>query len=210
MIDPIVSLAFSVYSNKGAYALLLGSGFSRAFGIPTGWEVVLDLIRKVAKLEGEDCEPDPTVWFKQKHATDPDYSKLLDVIAKTPTERQQLLRAYFEPTEEERAQGLKSPSPGHKTVAQLVAAGYVRVIITTNFDRLIEKALEEVGVAPTVISTPDQVAGALPLAHSGVTLIKLHGDSISLKQMHVESSPPHCCPIHRCAPEIRARHHAQG
>src|SRR5437879_2506745 len=55
MIDPLVSLAFSVHSSKGAYALLLGSGVSRAAGIPTGWEVVLDLIRKVAKLEGEDC-----------------------------------------------------------------------------------------------------------------------------------------------------------
>src|SRR6266496_821210 len=112
MIDPMVSLAFAVYSNKGEYALLLGSGISRASGIPTGWEVVLDLIRKVAKLEGGDCEPDPAAWFKQKHAADPDYSKLLDVIAKSPTERQQLLRAYFEPTEEDRAQGVKSPSPG--------------------------------------------------------------------------------------------------
>jgi hypothetical protein len=134
----MVSLAFSVYSNKGAYALLLGSGISRASGIPTGWEVVLDLIRKVAKLEGEDCEPDPAAWFKQKHMADPDYSKLLGVIAKTPTDRQQMLRSYFEPTEEERAHGLKSPSSGHKAIAHLVAAGYLRVIVTTNFDRLME------------------------------------------------------------------------
>ncbi|MBI3849991.1 MAG: SIR2 family protein [Verrucomicrobia bacterium] len=187
MIDPMVSLAFSVYSNKGAYALLLGSGISRASEIPTGWEVVLDLIRKVAKLEGEDCEPDPAAWFKQEHATDPDYGKLLDVIAKTPTERQQLLRSYFEPNEEERAQGLKSPSSGHKAIAQLVATGYARVIITTNFDRLIEKALEEVGVAPSVISTPDQVAGALPLTHSGATLIKLHGDYLDTRIKNTES-----------------------
>ena len=187
MIDPMVSLAFSVYFNKGAYALLLGSGISRASGIPTGWEVVLDLVRKAAKLEGEDCEPDPAAWFKQKHAADADYSKLLDVIAKTPAERQQLLRAYFEPTEEERAQGLKSPSAGHKAIAQLVAAGFVRVIVTTNFDRLMEKALEEVGVAPTIISTPDQVAGALPLAHSGVTLIKLHGDYLDTRIKNTES-----------------------
>src|SRR6266516_2421075 len=174
MIDPMVSLAFSVYSNKGAYALLLGSGISRDSGIPTGWEVVVDLIRKVATLEGEDCEPDPAAWFKQKHAADPDYSKLLIVIAKTPAERQQLLRGYFEPTEEERAQGLKSPSAAHKAIAQLVAAGYLRVIITTNFDRLMKTALEEVSVAPTVISNADQVSGALPLAHAGITLIKLH------------------------------------
>jgi hypothetical protein len=186
MIDPLVSLAFSVYSNKGAYTLLLGSGISRASGIPTGWEVVQDLIRKVAKLEGQDCEPDPVEWFKLKHAADPDYSRILDGIAKTPTERQQLLRAYFEPTEEERSQGLKSPSPAHKAIAQIVSAGYVRVIVTTNFDRLMEKALEELGVAPTVISTPDQVAGALPLAHSGVTVIKLHGDYLDTRIKNTE------------------------
>lgn len=181
MIDPFVSLAFAVYSNKGAYALLLGSGISRASGIPTGWEVVLDLIRKVAKLEGEDCEPDPAGWFRKKHGAEPDYSQLLDGIAKTPAERQQLLRGYFEPTEEERGQGLKLPSAAHKAIAQLVAAGYLRVIITTNFDRLMEKALEQVGVAPTVISTTDQLVGALPLTHSGATIIKLHGDYLDTR-----------------------------
>jgi len=186
MIDPMVSLAFAVYSNKGAYALLLGSGISRASGIPTGWEVVLDLIRKVAKLEGEDCEPDPADWFRKKHGAEPDYSKLLDGIAKTPAERQQLLRGYFEPTEEERGQGLKLPSAAHKAIAQLVAAGYLRVIITTNFDRLMEKALEEVGVSATVISTTDQLVGALPLAHSGATVIKLHGDYLDTRIKNTE------------------------
>ena len=47
MIDPILSLSFGMHSIKGAYALLLGSGVSRSAGIPTGWEVVLDLIRKL-------------------------------------------------------------------------------------------------------------------------------------------------------------------
>ena len=186
MIDPMVSLAFAVYSNKGAYALLLGSGISRASGIPTGWEVVLDLIRKVAKLGGEDCEPDPAEWFRKKHGAEPDYSKLLDGIAKTPAERQQLLRGYFELTEDERSQGLKRPSAAHKAIAQLVAAGYLRVIVTTNFDRLMEKALEEVGVAPTVISTADQLSGALPLAHSGATVIKLHGDYLDTRIKNTE------------------------
>jgi Tfp pilus assembly protein PilF len=52
----------------------------------------------------------------------------------------------------------------------------VKVFLTTNFDRLIEKALEEEGIVPTVISTPDALEGSLPLAHAGVTVIKLHGD----------------------------------
>jgi hypothetical protein len=176
MIDPLITLAFSVHSNKGVYALLLASGISTAAGIPTGWEIVLDLIRKLAALEGADCEPDLYEWFTTKHGTKPDYSELLDALAKTPTERQRLLRGYFEPTEEERAEGLKVPTPAHKAIAQLAADGFIRVIVTTNFDRLQEQALEALGVSPTVISTADAVAGTVPLTHSGVTVIKVNGD----------------------------------
>jgi hypothetical protein len=34
--DPLTQLAFSIYENKGVYALLVGSGLSRAAEIPTG------------------------------------------------------------------------------------------------------------------------------------------------------------------------------
>jgi hypothetical protein len=47
MIDPLHALAFSVYENPGVYCVLLGSGASRAAEIPTGWEVTLDLVRRV-------------------------------------------------------------------------------------------------------------------------------------------------------------------
>jgi hypothetical protein len=57
-----------------------------------------------------------------------------------------------------------------------VAKGYVRVIVTTNFDRLIEQALSEAGVQASVISTPYAVQSALPLTHSPCTIIKIHGD----------------------------------
>ncbi|MBU0568916.1 SIR2 family protein [bacterium] len=176
MIDPIISLAFSTYSNPGVYALLLGSGVSRSAGIPTGWEIVLDLIKKVASLQGEDCKPDPEKWYVEKFGKEPDYSKLLEDLAKPPTERSYLLRPYFEPNEEEKEQGLKTPTEAHKAIAKLVAGGYVRVIITTNFDRLLEKALEEIGVSPTVISTPDAVEGAVPITHTKCTVIKINGD----------------------------------
>jgi hypothetical protein len=43
--DPLIQLAFSLYENKGVFAVLLGSGLSRAAEIPTGWEITLDLIR---------------------------------------------------------------------------------------------------------------------------------------------------------------------
>ncbi len=58
MIDPLLSLAFTVQANKGVYALLLGSGVSRAAQIPTGWEIVLDLIEKLAHVQGDSCNGD--------------------------------------------------------------------------------------------------------------------------------------------------------
>ena len=176
MIDPIISLAFSLHSCKGVYALLLGSGISRAAGIPTGWEIVLDLIRKIAGLNKEDCEPDPSAWYKNKFGSEPNYSILLDEIAKSPSERNQLLRTYFEPTEDEIELGLKQPTEAHKSIARLVAQGSIRLIITTNFDRLLEKALENINITSTVISTTDAITGAMPLTHTNCTIIKVNGD----------------------------------
>ena len=54
MMEPMVSLAFALHSNRGAYAALVGSGVSVGAGIPTGWQVVRDLITKVARVLGED------------------------------------------------------------------------------------------------------------------------------------------------------------
>src|SRR5436853_6330035 len=107
MTDPLLSLAFALHSNKGVFALLLGSGRSRAAQIPTGWEVVLDLIRKVAALDGSNAEPDPAAWYRAKFHHEPHYSEVLQSIAHTPIERQQLLKTYFEPTIEEAKNGIK-------------------------------------------------------------------------------------------------------
>lgn len=181
MIDPLLSLAFGMQSNRGVYALLLGSGVSRAAQIPTGWEIVLDLVGKLAHMQGEECPPDPAAWYRTKFGDEPDYSKLLDAVAKSPVERQQLLATYFEPNEEEREQGWKLPTCAHRAIAKLVSGGYVRVILTTNFDRLIERAIEDEGITPAVISTPDATEGALPVVHQKCCVIKLHGDYLDTR-----------------------------
>ena len=181
MIDPIHSLAFSIHSNRGVYAILLGSGISRAAKIPTGWEITLDLIRQLAAIQDDTAEPDPSAWYKKEFGEDPDYSQLLENLAKTQAERQQLLRIYWEPNEQERDAGEKQPTAAHHAIAELVAQNFIKVIITTNFDRLMEKALRDVGIEPTVLSTPDHVQGALPLTHTKCCVIKLHGDYLDTR-----------------------------
>jgi len=177
MLEPVLSLALSVHHNKGTYALLLGSGVSRSASVPTGWDVVLDLVNKVAVASGEAAAaPDPVAWYRKRYSQEPDYGRLLDELAKTPAERAGLLRGYFEPTAEEREGKQKLPTPAHHAIAAMVASGHFRVIVTTNFDRLLEQALQEVGVAPVVIASPDAAEGALPLAHARCVILKVHGD----------------------------------
>jgi hypothetical protein len=176
MLEPSLALALSMQSSKGTYALLVGSGISKSSGIPTGWDIVLDLIRKLAILKGEDCGPDPESWFRTLSGTEPDYSDILDQVTRSSAERTQLLRAYFEPNDDQRREGQKLPTPAHRAIAKLVAKGYVRVIITTDFDRLMEQALSDETVQPSVISTIDAIQGALPIVHSPCTIIKVNGD----------------------------------
>ena len=158
------------------YAVLLGSGVSSAAKIPTGWEITLDLIRKLANLHKESCDPDPAHWYLDKYSKEANYSDLLNTLAKTSDERQQILRPYLEPNDQEREDGEKQPTEAHRAIAALAARGFIRVILTTNFDRLVETALTDAGVVPQTLSTTDQVKGALPLIHTQCCVFKVHGD----------------------------------
>lgn len=174
--DPITQLAFSVYENKGVFAVLLGSGLSRSAEIPTGWEITLDLVRRVAIAQGAEEQSDWARWYRDKTGQEPNYSALLEEIASSPEERRAILHRYIEPSTEDREEGRKIPTKAHQAIAQLVRSGHIRVIITTNFDRLMENALREQGVEPTVVASVDALAGAEPLIHSRCYLLKLHGD----------------------------------
>ena len=99
MITPLESLSFSMQGNPGLYALLLGSGVSRAAQIPTGWEITCDLTRQLAKLREAPPETDPEDWYRRTFDKPPDYSDLLETLFKKPPERQQALKKYFEPND---------------------------------------------------------------------------------------------------------------
>jgi hypothetical protein len=180
VIDGLTQLAFAICSKPGAYAFLLGSGVSRSAGVKTGWEIVLDLIAQVAAVKGEDAGSDPARWYRE-HGSEPDYATLLELLARTPAQRQAILRRYFEPTDDERSQGLKGPTPAHRALAALVAAGYVRVVVTTNFDRLLEDAMADAGVRPYVVRGGPDVEGMGPPAQHDAVIIKLHGDYLDAR-----------------------------
>ena len=176
-IERLTTLAFSMYSNCGAYVLLLGSGISCEARIPSGWKVEEDLIHQLASTQGIEKAEDWHQWYEENYHEPASYSALLEALAKKPTERVQMMTSFFEQSDEEKEHGWKSPTKAHYAIARLVKAGYIRVILTTNFDHLMEKALESEGVTPQVISSVGAIAQATPIMHSKVpTIVKINGD----------------------------------
>ncbi|MCZ2849809.1 SIR2 family protein [Modestobacter sp. VKM Ac-2978] len=190
-LSPLAMLATSMQAQPGVYALLLGSGVSTGASVPTGWGVVTELVRRIAAVEDpesiEDAAGDPEKWWHEHHGEPLGYSSLLESLAPTPAARQGLLADFFEPSDEERERGIKTPSKGHLAIAELVKRGTVKVIITTNFDRLMEQALDAVGIAPQVIARPEAVNGMKPLVHAPATVIKVHGDYLDLGSRNTPS-----------------------
>jgi hypothetical protein len=188
-IEPDLRLAIALHNNPGVYALLLGSGLSSAAGILTGWQVILDLIRQLAVAQDVDLANDEETeaWYRETYNQEPDYSDLLDALTSTSAERQALLRGYFEPTDEEREEGKKTPTDAHRAIARMVRNDNVRMILTTNFDRLLEQALQDEGVQPDVILSVDALNGAIPYVHSKVFVVKLHGDYRDTRLLNTES-----------------------
>jgi hypothetical protein len=70
---------------------------------------------------------------------------------------------------------------GSLTFAGDIPQGGVAQLMKANFDRLIEAALREAGIEPTVIASDDAIAGATPLVHSKCTVIKVHGDYLDAR-----------------------------
>lgn len=173
----LTTLSVSMYTNKGAYALLLGSGISVPAHIKSGWGIEEELIKKFAITNGVSEAPDWHNWYKIKYNEKATYTSLLSRLVKTSTERVQLMRPFFEPSEEEKKLGYKLPTQAHRKIANLAKEGYIKVILTTNFDQLMENALEDAQVHCQVIKNENDIKTATPLIHyPGVTIVKINGD----------------------------------
>ena len=190
------------HAKRGAYALLLGSGVSSAAGILTGWGIVTDLVKQIAVAQDpQDSEShalamaDPEAWWRQQAQGELGYSDLLTALAPSSAARQGRLAGYFEPSEADRDSGLKQPTEAHKAIAELSRSGWNKIVITTNFDRLMEQALTAASVPYKVIDRPEQASdAAVAIARGMVTVIKLHGDWTDLESRNtideLEDYPP--------------------
>ena len=144
---------------------------SQDAGIPTGWDILQDGLRRLYRLENE-TEENPEqetleAWLREQGHDTLGYSSLLDLIAPDPPTRRNLLASYFEGAE---------PGAAHQHLAALAEKGTVRMFISTNFDRLLEHALEARGIEPVVVSDDATLEAAPRREHAPVFIVKAHGD----------------------------------
>lgn len=173
-------MGLAIQSSKNAFALLLGSGISKAAGIPTGIALVSALLER-ALLAGNVDYDDPVAWYEETTGNTIAFEGVLEHLSLEGAALRGVLRPFFERTEEEddESDALKTPTRAHMAIAELVRAGYVRVIITTNFDRLLEEALYSYGVSPVVIASEGQIEGAPAPEHCACYVLKPNGDYLS-------------------------------
>jgi SIR2-like domain len=170
-LDPIISLSVALAEAPGSCVCLLGAGVSADADVPTAQDILRDGLRALYRLETQ-TERDPSkealaAWLKENGYEDLGYSTLLDRLAPGPAIRREMLAKHFEGVE---------PGSAHERLADLAAAGVIKVFITTNFDRLLERAIEARGIDPVVVSDDATLAAAPRREHSRVFIIKAHGD----------------------------------
>ena len=163
MSDPIQTLANILDLKKGERkcVLMLGAGASLSSGVkPTG--TIMEEL--VAQYFGDG--PDPVrdrfdeLWRRSNNET-----------------RRQFLEPYL----------TKTPSEGYAALAELLQAGYFDIVITYNFDRLLEQALNQSGLLERthyrVISRgesePAVMASMMEAPEPRIKILKLHGSLLA-------------------------------
>jgi hypothetical protein len=124
--DPYLPLAFSLASSPGAYAVLAGAGVSKGAGFPSAWDIEVDLVRQIAQRDKAEVmidDDNAERWYADNYGKALTYSSVIEEVARTPHERQALLRGYFEPAGDETQTTVQAPSAAHRAIAKLVEMG---------------------------------------------------------------------------------------
>lgn len=171
--DRILPLAFSLNNNPRCYVAVVGAGLSTASQIPMAGMIVDDLIAQVAATRG--AQPDDLwAWYEAEFGVPPTYQGLLGALGPSTGDRQGILRKHFARTPNDEPP-TRQPNDGHLGLARLSRLGLVRTFITTNFDMLIEEALQQQGLNPTTIASEEDFRAAPPIDTLEAVVIHIHG-----------------------------------
>src|SRR5207244_10887763 len=123
LIDRVRGLAQFITDKKKAgkkFVLMLGAGASLSSGIKLTKTIMEEIVAKYAPASAADGVDDAfdQLWRESN-----------------PDDRELMLASYLDGT----------PSPGYGLLAELIQLGFFDMVITFNFDRLLEKAFDSAG-----------------------------------------------------------------
>ena len=129
-LDALIPKLKNINGEVRPFAVFLGAGASYSAGIPLAGEIAR-LIEDKCKAEVKDCP----------HR---DYATLMSKLV--PSRRYELLKDYMDKAK---------LNVAHLYLAALVKAKYVDVVLTTNFDPLMIRALAHANIRPNVYDVPN-------------------------------------------------------
>ncbi|WP_265581469.1 SIR2 family protein [Methanofollis aquaemaris] len=184
--DGVVPVAYAMHASPKRYALLLGAGISVAAGLPSGKEVTAKMIREIAlsherRIEGGDDAKVCIQWFTDEFDEPPTFDKLMAKLGIEEENRRETLQPFILPTDEKENPLPVKPTPAHRMIAELVKDKIVSLIITTNFDHLLERAIEDVtGIRPIVVRS-DSNQNVMSIFPDICRIVKVNGDFENLE-----------------------------
>jgi hypothetical protein len=145
------------------YVLVLGAGASLSSGASSANQVIAGVIAAHSSKDAGSL-----TWDQQIA----EFYRILD--ARSPDERYAILKPHFEG---------KAPSEGYRALARLAQAGYLELILSTNYDTFLEDALSDAGLRRrdfdlliNGVDDQDQMLRQLSRRVPALKVVKLHGD----------------------------------
>lgn len=173
--NDLLPLITNLSTRNRDYVVFVGAGFSKDAGVKSGWDILIETLKPLYVDEAgiselpEDYYSKIENWYlsHEKYST-LGYSDILELFYKGEIERREYLRTFFASAQ---------PGEAHRQLALTVKNQLIRFVFTTNFDDLIEKALDELGIDYDVIFSDDILAGSKSWDKVKTCRIyKMHGD----------------------------------
>ncbi len=175
------------------FAVLLGAGASRSAGIPTASEMADELVERFYEEdEGQKPPDDPeelwqwavqAEWYERTGRAwkDPEIEEGFRRYAACMARLDPALRREYLL---ECCQRASAPNWAHLFVAQLITEGYVDIVLTTNFDDLMRRALLLFpGKLPTMCEHAE-AAHHVEIGMSCPQIVHLHGSAVYYDTCH--------------------------
>ena len=158
-------------------ALFLGAGASYQSKIPVAGGMTSHFKTEIYRRFGKNFKSDEEgeKWLKQQtwhKGGESDYCLLFEECYKTESKR----RSYIESIIER-----KQPSVGYIVLANLIKYGYLKTIITTNFDSLISLACSNYTDIFPVVYSLGNFASEMTVSSERPRILKIHGDFLFSK-----------------------------